>query len=65
VQLFHKQEWQHCPNCKRIFRPAISQLGQFRHIERIGGVSALPLIATELLRHSEGRKWLQCQAAFI
>ena len=35
--------------------PAISLVGQFRQIERIGTVSALPLIATELLCHSELR----------
>ena len=29
----------------------MSARGQFRQIERIGGVSALPLIATELLRY--------------
>jgi hypothetical protein len=34
----------------------MSAQGQFLPIESIGGVSALPLIATELLRQGERRK---------
>lgn len=36
--------------------PTMSELGHFLTIEGLGGVSALPLIATELLRQGERRK---------